>query len=94
MSEGKCFVPIPKKKSKPQLKKPPEGTVVWTEQTFDKLVAGTPEPLKSRMRVENSISPVVAAATLAVGTSMLRSRAAGHNRLGSPVGSAGAIYGR
>ena len=29
-----------KKKSKAQLKKPPEGTVVWTEQTFDKLVAG------------------------------------------------------
>ena len=26
-------------------KKPPEGTVVWTEQTFDKLVAGEPEPL-------------------------------------------------
>ena len=29
-----------KKKSKPQLRKPPEGTVVWSEQTFDKLVAG------------------------------------------------------
>ena len=35
-----------KKKSKPQLKKPPEGTVVWTEQTFDKLVAGEPERLR------------------------------------------------
>ncbi|HET6937544.1 MAG TPA: DUF3516 domain-containing protein [Nocardioides sp.] len=45
----------PKKKSKPQLKKPPEGTVVWTEQTFDKLVAGVPEPLVSRMRVDNSM---------------------------------------
>ena len=43
-----------KKKSKPQLKKPPEGTVVWTEQTFDKLVAGVPEKLVSRMRVDNS----------------------------------------
>ena len=31
----------PKKKSKPQLKKPPEGTVVWSEQTFDKLVAAS-----------------------------------------------------
>ena len=34
-----------KKKSKAQLKKAPEGTVVWTEQTFDKLVAGVPERL-------------------------------------------------
>jgi superfamily II DNA/RNA helicase len=45
----------PKKRSKPQLKKPQEGTVVWTEQTFDKLVAGVPEPLVSRMRVDNSM---------------------------------------
>ena len=45
----------PKKKSKPQLKKPPEGTVVWTEQTFDKLVAGEPERLPSRMRVDNAM---------------------------------------
>ena len=29
-----------KRKSKAQLNKPPEGTVVWTEQTFDKLVDG------------------------------------------------------
>ena len=36
-----------KKKRKAQLQKPPEGTVVWTEQTFDKLVAGAPEPLVS-----------------------------------------------
>ena len=36
-----------KRKSKAQLTKPPEGTVVWTEQTFDKLVAGAPEPLRS-----------------------------------------------
>jgi len=43
-----------KKKSKPQLRKPPEGTVVWTEQTFDKLVAGVPEKLVSKMRVDNS----------------------------------------
>ncbi len=45
----------PKKKSKPQLKKPPEGTVVWSEQTFDKLVAGVPEPLPSRMKVDNAM---------------------------------------
>jgi hypothetical protein len=45
----------PKKKSKPHLKKPPEGTVVWTEATFDKLVAGVPEPLVSRMRVDDSM---------------------------------------
>ena len=44
-----------KKKSKPQLKKPPEGTVVWTEQTFDKLVAGEPERLASRMKVDNAM---------------------------------------
>ena len=46
---------LAKKKSKPHLKKPPEGTVVWTEQTFDKLVAGVPEPLVSRMRVDNAM---------------------------------------
>ena len=44
-----------KRKSKAQLKKPPEGTVVWTEQTFDKLVAGAPEQLTSRMRVDNAM---------------------------------------
>lgn len=44
-----------KKKSKAQLKKAPEGTVVWTEQTFDKLVAGVPERLTSRMKVDNAM---------------------------------------
>ncbi len=44
-----------KRKSKAQLRKPPEGTVVWTEQTYDKLVAGVPEQLVSRMRVDNSM---------------------------------------
>ena len=44
-----------KRKSKPQLKKPPEGTVVWTEQTYEKLVAGVPERLTSRMRVDNAM---------------------------------------
>jgi hypothetical protein len=45
----------PKKRSKPQLKKPPAGTVVWTEQTFEKLVSGEPEPLVSRMKVDNAM---------------------------------------
>ncbi|WP_426244757.1 DEAD/DEAH box helicase [Nocardioides sp. LHG3406-4] len=45
----------PKKKSKPQLKKPPEGTVVWTEQTYEKLVAGAIEQLPSRMKIDNSM---------------------------------------
>lgn len=44
-----------KKNSKAQLKKPPEGTVVWSEQTFDKLVAGVPEQLVSRMKVDNAM---------------------------------------
>lgn len=52
---------LAKKKSKPTLKKPPEGTVVWTEQTFSKLVEGTPEPLVSRMKVDNAMLLNVAA---------------------------------
>lgn len=44
-----------KRKSKAQLKKAPEGAVVWTEQTFEKLVAGVPEPLTSRMKVDNAM---------------------------------------
>jgi superfamily II RNA helicase len=51
----------PKKKSKAQLRKPPEGTVVWTEQTFAKLVEGTPEPLVSRMKVDDAMILNVAA---------------------------------
>jgi hypothetical protein len=50
-----------KRKSKAQLTKPPEGTIVWTEKTFDKLVAGAPEPLRSRMRVDNAMLVNVAA---------------------------------
>ncbi len=45
----------PKKNSKATLKKPPPGTVVWSEQTFDKLVHGDPEKLVSRMKVDNSM---------------------------------------
>jgi hypothetical protein len=57
MSEAK----LAKRKSKAQLKKPPEGTVVWTEATFDKLVSGSPEPLRSRMKVDNAMLVNVAA---------------------------------
>jgi len=45
----------PKKRRKVQRKKPPEGSVVWTEQTFRKLVDGQPEPLVSRMKVDNAM---------------------------------------
>ena len=45
----------PKKRRKVQRKKPPEGSVTWSEQTFDKLVAAEPEPLVSRMRVSHSM---------------------------------------
>ncbi len=51
----------PKKLKRIQRKKPPEGQVVWTEQTYDKLVAGNPEPLVSRMRVDNAMLIHVAA---------------------------------
>ncbi|WP_109471826.1 DEAD/DEAH box helicase [Ornithinimicrobium cavernae] len=45
----------PKKQRKVQRKKPPEGFVSWTEETYEKLVGGEPEPLVSRMRVDHSI---------------------------------------
>ncbi len=45
----------PKKRRKVQRKKPPDGTVVWTEQTFDKVVSGAPEPLQSRMKIDNAM---------------------------------------
>ncbi|TYL44954.1 DUF3516 domain-containing protein [Nocardioides sp. BGMRC 2183] len=51
MSEAKQA----KRKSKAQLKKPPEGTVVWTEATFTKLVEGKPERLTSQMKVDNAM---------------------------------------
>ena len=51
MSEAK----LAKRKSKAQLKKAPEGSVVWSEQTFDRLVAGEPERLASRMKVDNAM---------------------------------------
>jgi len=45
----------PKKQRKVQRRKPPEGFVSWTEETYDKLVASEPEQLVSRMRVDHSI---------------------------------------
>ncbi|QYJ05139.1 DUF3516 domain-containing protein [Nocardioides panacisoli] len=44
-----------KNKSRANLKKPPEGTVVWTEATFEKLVRGEPERLSSQMKVDNAM---------------------------------------
>jgi superfamily II RNA helicase len=44
-----------KRLSKPTLKKAPEGSVVWTEKTFEKLVAGEPEALVSRMKVDHAM---------------------------------------
>jgi superfamily II RNA helicase len=45
----------PKKLKRVQRTKPAEGTIVWTEQTFEKLVNGTPETLVSRMKVDNAM---------------------------------------
>jgi hypothetical protein len=45
----------PKKRRKVQRKKPPEGFVTWTEDTFERLVAADPEPLRSRMRVTHGM---------------------------------------
>ncbi len=38
-----------------QSKKPPQGSVSWSQDTFDRLVAAEPEPLRSRMRVSHSM---------------------------------------
>ncbi|KGN39082.1 DEAD/DEAH box helicase [Knoellia subterranea KCTC 19937] len=45
----------PKKLRKVQRKKAPEGSIVWTEQTFDKLVGSEPEALTSKMRIDNAM---------------------------------------
>ncbi|SOC57039.1 DEAD/DEAH box helicase [Ornithinimicrobium cerasi] len=45
----------PKKLRKVQRRKPPEGFISWTEETYAKLVSAPPEPLVSRMRVDHSI---------------------------------------
>ncbi|WP_280233071.1 DEAD/DEAH box helicase [Nocardia cyriacigeorgica] len=45
----------PKKLRKVQRRKPPEGFVSWSAETFDRLVAAPPEPMVSRFAVTNSM---------------------------------------
>ena len=45
----------PKKLRKVQRKKPPDGFVTWSEESFERLVAAPPEPLVSRMRVTHAM---------------------------------------
>ena len=45
----------PKKLRKIQRKKPEEGVVSWTEETFERLRDATPEALVSRMRVNHAM---------------------------------------
>ncbi len=45
----------PKKRRKIQTRKPADGAVVWTEETFNRLQHATPEPLVSRMRVDHAM---------------------------------------
>ncbi|KIH98590.1 DEAD/DEAH box helicase [Streptomonospora alba] len=45
----------PKKRRKVVRKKAPEGFVGWDRNTFEKLVASEPEPLKSRFKVSNAM---------------------------------------
>lgn len=45
----------PRKRRSVRRKKPPEGEVVWSEETFEKLVARPPEQLVSRMKVDNAM---------------------------------------
>ncbi|MGW4631198.1 DEAD/DEAH box helicase [Nocardia sp. NPDC004415] len=45
----------PKKQRKVQRRKPPEGFVSWSEETFDRLVTAQPEPMVSRFTVTNSL---------------------------------------
>ncbi|MCW2787085.1 MAG: hypothetical protein JWP74_3602 [Marmoricola sp.] len=49
------FADNPQKQKSVRRKKPPEGEVVWSEETFDKLVARPPEQLTSRMKVDNAM---------------------------------------
>ena len=45
----------PKKARKAKTKKPPEGFVGWSKQTFERLIAAVPEPLRPRMKVTHSM---------------------------------------
>ncbi len=45
----------PKKQRRVQRKKPPEGFVSWSEQTYAKLVGAEPESLQSKLRVDHAV---------------------------------------
>ncbi|MFQ6397320.1 DEAD/DEAH box helicase [Nocardia sp. KC 131] len=45
----------PKKLRRVVRRKPPEGFVSWSEETFDRLVVAAPEPMVSRFAVTNSM---------------------------------------
>ena len=45
----------PKKKRKVQTKKPADGAVSWTEETFERLKNAVPEALVSKMRVDHAM---------------------------------------
>jgi superfamily II RNA helicase len=45
----------PKKRRKVQRKKPPEGFVSWSAETFERLLAAEPEPLASRFAVTHAM---------------------------------------
>ncbi len=45
----------PKKRRKVQTKKPVDGAVSWTEETFARLRDAVPEPLVSKMRVDHAM---------------------------------------
>ncbi|WP_067700297.1 DEAD/DEAH box helicase [Nocardia jejuensis] len=45
----------PKKLKKVVKRKPPEGFVSWSEETFERLVGASPEPMQSRFNVTNSM---------------------------------------
>ncbi|MFI5779703.1 DEAD/DEAH box helicase [Nocardia sp. NPDC051570] len=45
----------PKKQRKVQRRKPPEGFVSWSEDTYNRLIAAEPEAMVSRFRVTNSL---------------------------------------
>ena len=45
----------PKKRRRVVRRKPPEGTLSYTEATYDRLVSAPPEPLTSKMRVDHAM---------------------------------------
>src|SRR3954453_15272653 len=49
----------PKKRRKVQAKRPADGVVSWTEETFTRLRDAEPEPLVSRMRVAHAVILIV-----------------------------------